>query len=112
MLCQLSIVSASFIFGLTVLNAIKISPELLRPNPPVLATPKEARLAICFNCIGNKGASVANTTMMEPSLSFVVIIGLASNISFPAGTPEIIKSFRPPKFPCMKAPTVYFIVLI
>ena len=102
--CSLSLLNA---FLLAVENAMKISPEPLPPIPPVLVIPNGILCASLFNCPDNKGASVANTTMIEPrsanSLFYAILNALPSIIngrvsrnSFPTGTPEIVSCDRGP----------------
>jgi len=57
--------------GLAVEKAIKISPDPFDAYPPTLEMPIGTRLANLFSWCGNKGASVATTTMIEPVLRSV-----------------------------------------
>ena len=53
--------------GLAVEKARKMSPEPLPAVPPVREMPIAERAAMRLSCVGNSGASVATTTMIEPS---------------------------------------------
>src|ERR1700679_3441068 len=67
--------TVSIVFGpgslpaprLAVEKAMKMSPEEFPELEPVRARPIVARRASRFSCVGNSGASVATTMMMEPT---------------------------------------------
>ena len=69
--------------GFAVEKAMKISPELFSPSPPMRPTPSEARLATRSSWWGSNGASVATTMMMEPIPSAVAASAAAPTAFLP-----------------------------
>jgi len=47
-------------------KAMKMSPDVLAPMPPLRAMPSDARFAMRLSWCGRSGASVATTMMIDP----------------------------------------------
>ena len=90
---------------LAVEKATKMSPELFVAMLPMRASPSETRRAIRSSWCGITGASVATTTMIEPSRPAPPAPsappppgrdGMRSAISRPTGTPATRSKWRLP----------------
>ena len=95
---------------LAVENATKMSPLPLPDHVPVRARPRVARRDIRSSWRDDTGASVAMTTITEPSrpstgASRAAALG-GIGISSPTGTPPIINVLRLPKLAWSSTPTV------
>ena len=86
-----------------VLKASMISPLPSEAYDPVAARPSAQRLAMRSHCRALSGASVARTTMHEPSR---FSSGMRSVISRPTGTPSMFRRWRTPKLVSASTPTV------